>query len=218
MLRYLRAVQEADGSLAAELLAGRQPLLARAAARRVRAADPAGGPGLAAGRAAAPATGSVLADGPRRRRVCGAQRPHHQPGSLGGERRLHPVHPRRRDRAGCSPRADLRNSATRPTAAAMARFLRDTADAWEAAIEDWIYVTDTALAREAGVTGYYVRDRPAGRGRSACGDAWHGRGAQPRHDAARRCRPTPWSAPTRWRWCASACARPTIRASWIACG
>jgi glucoamylase len=31
--------------------------------------------------------------------------------------------------------------------------LRDTADAWNEQIEDWIYVEDTALAREAGVRG-----------------------------------------------------------------
>jgi len=42
----------------------------------------------------------------------------------------------------------------------LAGFLRDTADAWETEIEDWIYVTDTTLAREAGVAGYYVRIAP----------------------------------------------------------
>jgi len=43
---------------------------------------------------------------------------------------------------------------------AMAGFLRDTADAWEAQIDDWLYVADTALGREAGVTGYYLRITP----------------------------------------------------------
>jgi glucoamylase len=38
--------------------------------------------------------------------------------------------------------------------------LRDTADAWNDQIEDWIYVEDTPLAREAGVTGYYIRVAP----------------------------------------------------------
>ncbi len=42
----------------------------------------------------------------------------------------------------------------------MAGFLRDTADAWEALIEDWLYVTDTALTREVGVAGYYLRIAP----------------------------------------------------------
>ena len=38
--------------------------------------------------------------------------------------------------------------------------LRDTADAWNEQIEDWIYVKDTPLAREAGVAGYYIRVAP----------------------------------------------------------
>jgi glucoamylase len=41
-----------------------------------------------------------------------------------------------------------------------AGFLRDTADAWQAEIEDWISVTDTALAREGGVAGYYAGIAP----------------------------------------------------------
>jgi glucoamylase len=40
---------------------------------------------------------------------------------------------------------------------AAARYLRETADAWDAAIEDWTYVRDTPLARRFGVDGYYVR-------------------------------------------------------------
>ncbi len=39
----------------------------------------------------------------------------------------------------------------------MAKFLRETADAWNAEIERLLYVTDTELAREVGVEGYYVR-------------------------------------------------------------
>ncbi len=38
--------------------------------------------------------------------------------------------------------------------------LRDTADAWNEQIEDWIYVQDTPLAHEAGVAGYYIRIAP----------------------------------------------------------
>ncbi len=41
--------------------------------------------------------------------------------------------------------------------AAGAAYLRETADAWNAAIESLIYVTGTELARRAGVDGYYVR-------------------------------------------------------------
>ena len=37
---------------------------------------------------------------------------------------------------------------------------RDTADAWNDQIEDWIYVRDTALARAAGVAGHYIRVAP----------------------------------------------------------
>ena len=39
----------------------------------------------------------------------------------------------------------------------MAAYLRETADAWNAAIEGLIYVANTDLARQVGVDGYYVR-------------------------------------------------------------
>ena len=42
----------------------------------------------------------------------------------------------------------------------VADFLRDTADAWNEQIEDWVYVTGTRLAQEVGVAGYYVRIAP----------------------------------------------------------
>jgi glucoamylase len=42
----------------------------------------------------------------------------------------------------------------------MAHYLRETADAWNAAIESWTYVTGTDLARQVGVEGYYVRISP----------------------------------------------------------
>ncbi|MBS0613272.1 MAG: glucan 1,4-alpha-glucosidase [Proteobacteria bacterium] len=42
----------------------------------------------------------------------------------------------------------------------LAAYLRDTADNWNAEIERWIYVTDSALARQVGVQGYYVRIAP----------------------------------------------------------
>jgi len=38
--------------------------------------------------------------------------------------------------------------------------LRETADAWNTAIESWLYVTGTGLARRVGVDGYYVRSIP----------------------------------------------------------
>jgi glucoamylase len=42
----------------------------------------------------------------------------------------------------------------------VATILRDTADAWNSRIEEWTYVRDTALARDVGVDGYYVRVAP----------------------------------------------------------
>jgi glucoamylase len=42
----------------------------------------------------------------------------------------------------------------------LAAYLRETADAWNTAIERWTYVTDTELARKTGVSGYYVRIAP----------------------------------------------------------
>jgi glucoamylase len=53
--------------------------------------------------------------------------------------------------------ADLADLNGEPT---MAAFLRDTADTWNANIERWTYVTDTDLARQLGVDGYYVRIAP----------------------------------------------------------
>ena len=44
--------------------------------------------------------------------------------------------------------------------AAVGAYLRETADAWNAAIESWLYVTGTDLARRVGVEGYYVRSIP----------------------------------------------------------
>jgi glucoamylase len=41
-----------------------------------------------------------------------------------------------------------------------ARYLRETADAWNANIERWTYVTGTELAQRVGVEGHYVRIAP----------------------------------------------------------
>jgi glucoamylase len=41
-----------------------------------------------------------------------------------------------------------------------ALYLRETADAWNDQIECWTYATDTPLARDLGVSGYYVRVSP----------------------------------------------------------
>lgn len=45
---------------------------------------------------------------------------------------------------------------------ATATYLRETADAWHASIDRWMYVTGTDWCREFGVTGYYVRIAPVG--------------------------------------------------------
>jgi len=58
----------------------------------------------------------------------------------------------------------------------LATYLRETADLWNASIEDWTYVTGTDLASRVEVPGYYMwiappgsarDDNPAGPGRSA---------------------------------------------------
>jgi glucoamylase len=41
-----------------------------------------------------------------------------------------------------------------------ATYLRETADLWNNNIERWIYVSDTELARQVGVKGYYLRVAP----------------------------------------------------------
>jgi glucoamylase len=43
---------------------------------------------------------------------------------------------------------------------ACATYLRETADAWNDSIERWIFATDTPLAQQLGVPGYYVRIAP----------------------------------------------------------
>ena len=50
--------------------------------------------------------------------------------------------------------------ADRADDAALGTLLRETADAWNARIEEWTYVRDTPIAREVGVDGYYVRVAP----------------------------------------------------------
>ncbi|HVX09829.1 MAG TPA: glucan 1,4-alpha-glucosidase [Pirellulales bacterium] len=42
----------------------------------------------------------------------------------------------------------------------VAQYLRETADFWHSSLDDWIYATDTELARRLGVDGYYVRIAP----------------------------------------------------------
>jgi glucoamylase len=53
--------------------------------------------------------------------------------------------------------ADLADMHDAPREAAL---MRDTADAWNASIEDWTYASGTETAIKAGVSGYYVRIAP----------------------------------------------------------
>ena len=46
--------------------------------------------------------------------------------------------------------------------AAVATYLRETADAWNASIDDWLYVEGTELAQQVGIDGYYLRIAPHG--------------------------------------------------------
>jgi glucoamylase len=60
--------------------------------------------------------------------------------------------------AGLLAAADLADNVGEPQ---MAAFLRETADAWNDNIERWTYATNSDLARQIGVAGYYVRIAPA---------------------------------------------------------
>jgi glucoamylase len=53
--------------------------------------------------------------------------------------------------------ADLADAADERS---LAGYLRETGDAWDAAIERWTYLTGTDIARQVGVDGYYVRIAP----------------------------------------------------------
>ncbi|AUD05862.1 glycoside hydrolase family 15 protein [Spirosoma pollinicola] len=45
---------------------------------------------------------------------------------------------------------------------ALAQYCFETADYWNSNIDNWLYVTDTPMARQAGVDGYYIRINPSG--------------------------------------------------------
>ena len=90
---------------------------------------------------------------------------------------------------------------------------RDTADAWNEQIEDWVYVKDGPLARVAGVAGYYIRIAPESP--ESEGPDLHrpGSGAKPRGGDRLDRRGLARQRPMRWRSCGSDCARRTTRAS-----
>ena len=99
------------------------------------------------------------------------------------------------------------NSPTRRREAGVATYLRETADAWNAAIDDWLYVEGTDLARRPASTGYYIRIAPPGWAdgpSTATGPARPVKTPPLERDGS----PSPkWSAPTPSPWCASAFAR-----------
>ena len=72
---------------------------------------------------------------------------------MGGAARVHTVHHRDRNSGALGGSGPCR----RTTQHAAADYLRETADAWNASIERWLYVSDTELARQHDVDGYYVR-------------------------------------------------------------
>jgi glucoamylase len=60
--------------------------------------------------------------------------------------------------------ADLADQNDEPD---VASYLRETADAWNASVERWTYVSGSELAREIGLDGYYVRIAPPEAGEAA---------------------------------------------------
>ena len=84
------------------------------------------------------------------------------------------------------------------------------ADTWNDNIERWTYAVNSDLARQVGVEGYYVRITPP----DGDGAASPLQGFVPIKNRATSSTHAPrWrsSVRMRWLWCASACARPTIR-------
>ena len=91
-----------------------------------------------------------------------------------------------------------------------AQTMRDAADAWNDNIERWIYATGGDLAKQLGVSGYYVRIAPPTPTVAASPTQGFVPIKNRRRDRTASA-PITSSAQTRSRWCASDCARPTIR-------
>jgi len=92
--------------------------------------------------------------------------------------------------------------------AGVAQYLRETADAWNEAVDDCLYVRGSALASRVAVDGYYVRIAPP---ESADASSPAG-GFVPIKNRPWRRRS---SAPMRWRSSGSDYGQPTTRASAI---
>ena len=211
MLRYLRGHAGVRRPLVAEHVARRHartgtgiqmdetalPILLVDLAAREGVLDAGGAHGL-------------LADGPARGRVPGAQRPRQPAGSLGGGARLLAVHRRRRDRgAPCRGRPRRRGRGRRRRRATCAR--RRTPGT--RSIERWLYVSGHRPGAAARRRWLLRAGRAAGRADAASPrDGFVPIKNRPPDQSRRVPRPRS-SASTRSPWSASACAPRTIRAS-----
>ena len=210
MLGYLQVTQEADGHWPQNMWLAGDRLLERHPAGRDGAADPARRPGPPRGHAPPRGPGPLLADGPQGRRATWSGTARRPAGPLGEGRRLHPVHPGGRDRRAARRRRPRRHARRARAGDLPARDGR-------------------RLERQHRGLALRHRHRPGPRGRrrraitSASSPPENAVDARRRHGighgqeppAGRRTSgpPTPWSAPTPWRWSGSASARPTTRGS-----
>ena len=152
VLFYFKVTQEADGHWPQNMwVDGVHP--GRHSARRDGVRHSPGGNGAAREGPGGTRTDRPLADGAPGGELSCPQWAGHATGPLGGGSWLFRLH----DGRGVPALLVAANLADRCGEKEMGTYLRETADAWNDAIEGLIYVTGTDLARSAGVDGYYVR-------------------------------------------------------------
>ena len=139
VLRYLQVTQEPDGHWPQNMWLDGTPYWQRHPDGRNGPSDSAGGSGRARGRARRQRAGRAAGRWCGGGRVSRAQRSGEPAGSLGGGPGLLAVHPAA-EIAALLVAADW---PTRPANTVAATYLRETADAWNASIERWLYVTGT---------------------------------------------------------------------------
>lgn len=153
VLRYLQATQEADGHWSQNMWLDGSPywtgvqmdetalpvLLVDLAARAGALAD---GDQTRYWPMVRRAAGFIVRNGPVTQEDRWEEDPGYSPFTLGAEI------------AALLAAADLADRSREP---AVAAYLRETADSWHGAIDEWMWVAGTPLARECGVGGYYVR-------------------------------------------------------------
>ena len=158
VLAYLRATQMPDGHWPQNMWASSASRLGRASSS-ARPLFPILLLDLLAPRGALPPTTSPRYWPMVRRAVAYIVRngPSTQQDRWENRARLYAVYPR-----DCDRRAPDRRRAGRCQRRGqhVGAYLCETADAWNTAIESWLYVTDTDLARRLGVEGYYARSIP----------------------------------------------------------